>query len=104
MDGVVDAKQIRDHNRSKAHLEVVKGATSHVSGSDAAREWFCITCNLKMPAEATVVNAHNSSSEHARMARMTAEEHRDGPVLAAQQRHINGDKDAEPPKRKRVQK
>ncbi len=97
-----DAKKIREHNKSKAHLEAVKIATSHVSGSDAARSWTCITCNVVMSAEAAIVNAHNDSHEHARMTRMAAEQDRDGSSLAAKQRTINGDtNDEQAPKRKR---
>jgi hypothetical protein len=93
---VKDAKAIREHNRSKEHLEAVKKATSHVSGSDAARSWKCSTCNVEMSAEAAIVNAHNSSHEHERLARLAAEEQgRDGSFLAAQQRMINGDKNVE---------
>ncbi len=59
-----------------------------------------------MSADAAIVIAHNSSHEHARMARLAAEQDgRDGPLLAAQQRMINGDKDVEQTqKRKRSDK
>jgi hypothetical protein len=93
MNGVDDAKKIREHNRLSSHLEAVTEATSHVTGGDAApRMWTCDTCNEQISADPAVVNAHNASHEHARMARMAhTEQHRvDGQVLAAEQREKNG--------------
>ena len=54
--------------------------------------WTCDTCNEQISADPAVVNAHNASHEHARMARMAhTEQHRvDGQVLAAEQREKNG--------------
>jgi hypothetical protein len=90
LDGVDDAKKIREHVKSQSHLEKVTKA-----GDAPRRTWLCEACNKTMSADAEVVNAHNSSHEHARMVRLAAETHRpDGPTLAANQRSANGAADA----------
>ncbi len=90
MNGREDATKIRAHNKLQSHLQAVEKATSHVDPDAPPSLWHCATCNKDMSADAAVVTLHNNSHDHARLARLAAEEHRDGQQLAKQARDANG--------------
>jgi hypothetical protein len=84
---------ISQHKKSQKHLDALK------------RMRHCDTCNVYFPNTPEEVNSHNSSLEHQRTARLSAEpDTRDGQVLASQTRVQNAGKVVQTAKQNKAKK
>ncbi len=76
---------IRQHEVSKKHKDAVAAAAV-----TATKRWRCETCGVDFPNTVEAVSSHMNSQDHQRMKMWDAEQNRDGPNIAANQRKVNG--------------